>query len=159
MSKIFNTFIDNRIMLIEQFSKINDQTLPSEEKWNAYQIAQHCYKVERTTLKSIESFNKKRSKFKLLNLIRGIILLRALKSDKKYVAPSKSVEPEIEINVEQLYKDWRSLDIVWKNVINLFQTQSKVVIFFHPIAGKLNLKYTLLFILFHLDHHLRQVKH
>ena len=155
---IEQTFISRRQLLIEEFSKIEGNESQAIGKWNSVQTAQHCYKIEKAALDSILNFEGKRTTFGIKNLVNSILLLLFLRTNKKFKAPSKRIHPDETIDSEHLYLDWSNLDNTWNEVIEKFSSKKKLNIFLHPVAGKLNLKYTLLFILYHIEHHLRLLR-
>ena len=148
---------------LEGFDNHRLYTPMEPDKCNAVQTLAH---VNKATLLSLSYALKKLDGTKeltttrLSNKIKQFLLLRALRSDKKYKAPAAVAEfasdiPIVELRneVESIFRELYTLKALWSE-----ELLGKAV-YRHPIAGPLDLRGFYSFLLEHLLHHRRQVEH
>lgn len=136
---------------------------PQDEKWSIKEVVHHLYLSEQLTLNGLRSFDFDR-KNEILGIkakLRALILRLALRSKKKFKAPSLVRKKMMETKIPQaadIDAQWELLRIDLKDFLSNFPTdRMNKFIFVHPRAGKFNILQTLDFLIDHQKHHLNQL--
>jgi hypothetical protein len=149
--------------LLESYSSLTKaqlEFLSVKSDWNLYQVLEHLYYVEYVTFNAIQERAglgiKKKSAFR--HQKRYYQLAFALILPAKYKVPKEVVnaeKPEINGDLSNLWKIHHSH--LGDYIHSLPQTDKKVLLFKHPIAGPFNIMQTLGFLYYHLKHHHNQL--
>jgi uncharacterized damage-inducible protein DinB len=152
----------NFLQLMEQLSDEQLHQPMESGKWSPAQTLGH---VNKSTLLSVSYLlkqlngQKELERHKLSNKIKQYLLLRALRSDKKYKAPKAVAEIPAAISMEQLRDEVATINEQLDQVKELWsEALLGRNVYRHPIAGPLNLAGFYDFLLEHLRHHRRQVE-
>ncbi len=162
------------IAAVDAFAK-SLQALPldklqgTDTNWGGLQVLEHLMRSEQGTW----SYLEKKSQADPSELVpcdgksdaRGIELVRALESDKRWMDPTPggklSPAPGRDADAEAAVAAWmKSIASGYERLSGLYAAPEwwKVQVFKHPIAGKIGLLDTLAFGVAHVRHHLHQLK-
>ncbi len=134
---------------------------PHGSKWSAVQILQHLIKTEQATVLMLrrklaqQNFETEN----LSSLLRGVLLALSLYSTFKYKAPKSFEDFPNEGTIDKLGEDWNKVRESFRDLLNtLDKSFLNKIIFNHPRAGWISLRFTFAFIHAHMKHHERQLK-
>lgn len=130
-------------------------------KWSAGQTAAHVILASELSvhycLKGLQK-GKNRQRAGILTRIRGFLLVRALRSDRKYKAPEKAAEVPDQTDLASLTARY---EVLVEELGKLREYWSKEFlnksIYKHPVAGPLNFRDFYRFQYEHVRHHHRQI--
>lgn len=152
-----NVFIDQ----IESCTREQRSRAP-ESGWNMLQVMEHVLSSEKGTLEYMK--RKTQAPFGDIpiagdeNSAKSDQLVEALKSDKKWKAPTVLPDPTGAQSFENMLAYWDRLREEYEAFLNdLDPGYFNREIFKHPFAGRLNLFQTLDFLINHLVHHVHQI--
>ena len=156
--------LDNQLKSI--FDKLADFPIENINKntrnsWSIEEHLYHCYLVEKLSLSYIQKKTLCPQKLispGLIPYIKFYLLKFILFFKVKLKAPKVvSSFPEL-INIDQLLIEWTAVRSSLNQIIqSLSEDTLKKGIFKHPLLGRLSMRLTLKFFIFHLNHHLNIV--
>jgi hypothetical protein len=136
---------------------------PSDAQWSLTEVCGHLFLSEKLTVRYLRQFDfhKTNEKLGVNAFLRGLLLRRALRSNKKFKAP-EVVRAKME---ETRFDDFSALQSQWDlvrmdlrdYVQNFPAKHHNSFVFKHPRAGKLNIFQTLNFLIDHQKHHVNQL--
>lgn len=149
--------------LAEFDSWTNDQLAfsPTENSWNAVQVANHLATVEGMSIAKIKQhLDKPKPKVGLKNKLKFWLYMRAMKTNRKFPAPAivKKLS-ERKKDLEAVKNDWAKAAVQWKEVLaNTDLTILSRGILKHPICGFINADQAIRFLEEHVKHHQTQIE-
>ncbi len=155
----------SRNRLLDELEGLDEDLLlmqPTDGKWSINQIIHHLIQVEKLTTGYIQNKLQKDTPLKssaIPNKLKFILLKLALKSNKKFKAPSVVAEVSNSEQLADLRKQWDTIRFSLEDLLNDIPAQLIDKYYFkHPSAGPLTIVQTLSFLQDHFDHHLRQIE-
>jgi len=143
---------------------LDNETLnlkPERKKWSIAQILFHVIKGEQYVLISLLNSLKPETKIKTVGFsasIKSFVLNFLLKTNFKFKAPDTAQKVPNAVNTEELLNKWDEIRIKLKEAcVNMPKNNYNKGIFKHPYIGMINLNQSLQFLLFHLNHHVKQI--
>jgi hypothetical protein len=132
--------------------------------WSAAQIVEHLLQSEKGTIaylqKKMQTPPEEIPKGGLSSIFRSFFLSRALKNQgKKYRAPKVLAEPAELPDLEVLIPEFRKNRKQLAEILELFnEKMARKAYFKHPVAGRLTIEQTLVFLEDHFNRHAEQIK-
>lgn len=160
VKSLFESYNDLFSTLVSMDTSSLDTPM-SPGKWSAGQTAAHVILASELSvqycLKGLQK-GKNRQRAGILTGIRGVLLVKALRSDRKYKAPEQAAKvpdradlTSLTARYEELVKELDKLREFWhKDYLNKS-------IYKHPVAGPLNFRDFYRFQYEHVRHHHRQI--
>lgn len=165
LTKKLSNFEDSKSALLLLVQDINDKDLNTkinESEWSLTQVLTHIIESEVGISKYLYKKSKDLSSLPsttVTSWIKSKFLNRFLKSDKKRKAPKVVSNPPNDFTFEELTQKWDEARSRLVNTINnLPKSAHSKAIFKHPVVGYLNIKQTVEFMTYHIDHHVYQVE-
>ena len=164
LHKKHQELIDLKDSWFNQIKDLNTEQLNhknSEDEWSITQVFSHIIESETGTnkyinykLKDIDSLGNTGLK----NILNSKGLNAALKSDKKFKAPTVVSNPANNLDYDTLFIQWNKSREYLANTVNDFPKKgTKKGIFKHPKVGYLNIVQTFNFLINHMKHHQAQL--
>ncbi|WP_420580624.1 DinB family protein [Reichenbachiella sp.] len=160
----FDSLEFRRVQLEARLDKMENDLLfipESEGKWSINQVLAHLSNSEYGTLKYIRKKMlgiDSASKAALGATLRSKLLKLLLDSGFRFKMPQLLSEPSIEIDYEELKKQFAKNRIAFKELIESFPEEAlEKLIFRHPFAGRFSLYQTVRFLEDHYNHHVQQI--
>lgn len=164
-SSIFLALESDKTKILNLINGLDNERLnlkPKEDKWSLAQILFHIIKGEQYALIAFLNALKQDVKLDSVGLsafIKSSILIWSLKTNIKFKAPPIAQKVPENVNTKELLHKWNEIRNGINNVcINITKEKYNKGIFKHPFIGMINLNQALKFLLFHLEHHLKQIE-
>ena len=138
------------------------RTKPDPECWSYCQVMNHVMNSEEGSL----SYVKKKlgdpstlTRAGLRNSIRSVMLSIALRSPFRFRAPAVLPPPSNDLEWDEQRARWEEIRVEWRGILEKYPAELLgAEIFRHPVAGRITIGQTLVFMQEHLDHHRRQLR-
>ncbi len=135
-----------------------------EGSWSAVQVLRHLQLSENGTVtylrKKVQAPPEEVSSAGFAGKVRSFLLSRALRNyGKKFKAPAVIGDVEASPDYIEVKKAYLKAREELKEILNRFDPQMAGKAYFkHPLAGKINIYQTLVFLEDHLERHIEQIK-
>lgn len=150
----------------ELFTPYTSQQLnakPTNDGWSAAQVVEHLIQSEygtRLYLQKKLSFKPQLNTVSIATKLKFKAFLVALKSPKKFKAPTSVSNLPTHINTADQFGRWQEERIALNNYLHsLSPDLYDKEIFKHPFAGRLTIAQTLIFFLEHANQHIKQIQY
>lgn len=156
--------LDNQLKSI--FDKLADFPIENINKntiysWSIEEHLYHCYLVEKLSLSYIQKktlYPQKLISPGLIPYVKFYLLKFILFFKVKLKAPKVVSSFPNSIDIDQLHIEWTAVrSLLNQTIQSLPEDTLKKGIFKHPLLGRLSMRLTLKFFIFHLNHHLNIV--
>lgn len=167
VEKAFDKVEQQRNTMLNGVAKLSHQQLnfkPDPKSWCILEVFEHLMTAEKNGLnymhKKMQGDLDKIEATNLKSKLRSAFLRTALRSPIKFKAPAAaSIKPKDEYYYDEVRTEWDEVREGWKDLADQFdKPTAEKLIFKHPLAGRLNLEQTMLFLYEHTDHHLAQLE-
>jgi uncharacterized damage-inducible protein DinB len=137
-------------------------TPTAADKWSVLQILHHVAHVEAGTLQYIRKKCQKPNdipKVGLLDPLKVAFLGIILKSSFKIKAPKILGEPPLKLETQELVTNWeQTRGDFYRFLEQLPDSLNDKAVFKHPMVGRIGLNHMLVFLIYHFEHHDKQIK-
>ncbi len=164
-SLIFLSLETKKTKVLNLINGLDNETLNLKshlDKWSLAQILFHVIKGEQFALIAFLNSLKPGVNLKSVGLsasIKSILLNFSLKTNFKFKAPPIAKNVPDTVNTIDLLNKWEDVRKQINDVcLKIPDDKYNKGVFKHPFVGMINLKQTLKFLLFHLNHHLKQIE-
>lgn len=160
--EIFDRLEDQR----ERFLATVDALSPEQRHFRAHQrawcvleVGHHVVLAEQRTASAVKRHRGMQSgKRRLRDRIGKALLWTVLKTGLRVKNPVPEAAPDRDISREQLEAAWERARSELRAFLEALQeAELKDAAYKHPIAGPFNVEESMVFLVGHLDHHLRQI--
>ena len=147
---------------VSTLSKLSAEQLDfraDPQAWTPVQVGHHVVLAEQRTADSIKKHRGMRSGKRQLRYRAGNALLwLVLKTGLRVKNPVPEAAPDDQIDLDRLLEIWDKARGDLEAVLSETKERGlEYAAFKHPIAGPWNVEEALVFLVAHLDHHLRQL--
>jgi uncharacterized damage-inducible protein DinB len=165
LQQIFDSLETQRNQLFTSLNNLTAEKLNQQPQngWSINQVIAHLITAERLSIaylhKKTQAINEVNNTG-LLEELKMIVLILSQRLPFKFKAPKTVVEnTKSSTSIHQLEQEWNAVRNELKIVLEKFNDdQIKRKIYKHVVAGKLNIRQTLLFFREHVIHHQQQIK-
>ncbi len=163
LRQIFDELEASRSRFVATLSGLDDAQLsfrPRSSSWSALEVAEHVLIAEQlatdTILRLAGRASKRRSVLQKLGYLSVWVIF---KLRLRVNTPSRLLTPSGSMNLRQIHGDWDASRARLREYLEGLETGAQQRAGFgHPIAGPLNLREGLLFLLRHTRHHQEQLE-
>ncbi len=129
------------------------------EAWNPVQVGHHLVIAEQRTADAIKKHRGMRTGRRSLRYKLGSLgLWFVLKTGVRVKNPVPEAAPDEDIDLDGLLELWSQARVDLEAVLSETKERGlEYAAFRHPVAGPWNVEQALVFLVAHLDHHLRQL--
>lgn len=158
----FDKAKDQLLQDIEDWSREELKFRPDENSWNSLQVVDHLIQSEKGTLgymlKKTQAEPEELPYLSKEDRDKAFKLIRRLKSNEQYQAPSALPSPEESKEMMILQREWEEMRERYRHFLaTLSQEYYGKFIFRHPFTGPMSVEETLGFLIEHIAHHRHQI--
>lgn len=165
IEKSFTHLEKAKTEILETLATLSNDVLntpTASNKWSILQILHHTALVESGTLQYIKKKSQKPDQIPRVGFlvpIKMVFLSMVLKSNIKIKAPKILGEPPQILKLQDIADDWEQT----RGALYLFLEQlpeefNGKAVFKHPMVGRIGFTHMLSFLIYHFEHHEKQIK-
>lgn len=163
VQEIWDGLESRRERLLAELRPLAEEQLayrPRSGAWSLQEVAQHVMLTERVTVEAMVRHRGKRSGRRRFRQRIGYALVWAvLRLGLRARNPVRMVAPERDVKLAEVEREWLEVRRELRGFLaGLGEEGMRQAALKHPIAGPLDVREALDFLMLHFDHHLRQVK-